>query len=85
MDGKAAAPGKRGARNGRSMQEQARLIIAGVLGALIVLFAALNAQDVEVDWILTTTKTPLIVVMIVFALAGTAAGWLLARHRARRR
>ena len=62
-----------------------RTFIAVVLGAFLVVFAARNSQTVTIHWIFGTTKTPLIVVILVAGLFGFAVGWLLARRRAARR
>jgi len=59
--------------------------VAGVLVALIVLFALFNSQTVTIHWIVTTTETPLIVVIAGCGLVGFAAGYLVARRRASRR
>jgi uncharacterized integral membrane protein len=61
-----------------------RTITAVVLGALIVLFAAVNSQTVTIHWIVTTSQTSLIVVIVGCGLIGFAAGWLFARRRASR-
>ncbi len=58
-------------------------MIAVVLVALVVLFAALNSQSVTIHWLVTTSQTPLIVVIVGCGLIGFAAGWLLARRAAR--
>jgi uncharacterized integral membrane protein len=69
----------------RDTRAQARWIVAAVLAVLVILFAVLNSQDVEVDWIVTTTETPLVVVMALCAVAGLVIGRLLAWQRARHR
>ncbi len=61
-----------------------RAIGAAVLIGLLVLFAALNSQTVTIHWIVTTTQTALIVVIVGCGLIGFAAGWLLARRHAAR-
>jgi uncharacterized integral membrane protein len=66
----------------RSRAERARLVLAFGLGALAVLFAALNIDEVRVDWIVGTWETPLIVVIAVSLALGAALGWILARRRA---
>jgi uncharacterized integral membrane protein len=58
------------------------MITAVVLGALILLFAAVNSQSVTMHWIVTTSQTPLIVIIVGSGLVGFAVGWLLARRRA---
>jgi uncharacterized integral membrane protein len=58
------------------------MITAVVLGVLIVLFAAVNSQTVTIHWIVTTTQTPMIVVIAGCGLVGFAVGYLFARRRA---
>jgi uncharacterized integral membrane protein len=58
------------------------MITAVVLSVLLVLFAAFNSQTVTIHWIVTTSQTPLIVVIVGCGLIGFAAGWLFARRRA---
>ena len=58
------------------------MIGAFLLGALAVLFAVLNLDDVDVNWIVATWQTPLIVVILISALIGAALGWTVARRRA---
>jgi uncharacterized integral membrane protein len=55
-------------------------VLVGALAALAVAFAALNVTQVEVDWILTTSKTSLIVVIVVSLLVGAVLGFALARR-----
>ena len=69
----------------RSRTDQARQVAGIVAAALFVLFAVLNTQSVEIDWIVTTTRTPLIVALIVSAILGAVAGYVLARAWRRRR
>lgn len=66
-------------------REQMRLGGAFVLGALVVLFAALNFDEVQVNWIVGTWSTPLIVVILVSLLVGVAIGWMASRQRSRSR
>ncbi len=65
-------------------REQARMVVAVLIGAFIAAFAVLNLDRVKVDWIVTTTHTPLIVVIVVSFLLGMAGDRLLL-YRARRR
>jgi uncharacterized integral membrane protein len=65
----------------RSRGDQARLILAGIVGGLAIAFAVLNVNKVEVDWIVDTVQTPLIVVIVVSWLVGLALGYGLARRR----
>ena len=52
-----------------------------LLAALGVVFAALNLDDVGVNWILGTWQTPLIVVIALSMLVGAALSWLVTRRR----
>jgi uncharacterized integral membrane protein len=62
-----------------------KMIVAGVLVVLIVLFAIANSQTVTIHWwFITTTQTPMIIVIAGCGLIGFAAGWMFARRRASR-
>lgn len=69
----------------RGNAEKTRTAVALVLGALLAVFAVLNTGKVEVDWILGTAQTPLIIVIAVNLALGFAVGYLLARRGARTR
>jgi uncharacterized integral membrane protein len=58
-------------------RQVAVLVLAGVGGV----FAALNLDEVEVNWILATWETPLIVVIALSMLLGAALAWLVMRRR----
>jgi uncharacterized integral membrane protein len=60
-----------------------RQIAALVLAALGGVFAAVNLDDVKVNWILGTWKTPLIVVIALSLVVGAALGLLVSRSRRR--
>jgi len=70
---------------GRSGAETTRLAVALVAGALIAVFAVLNTDEVEVNWIIGTAKTPLIIVIVVSLAVGAALGYFLARRGAKRK
>jgi uncharacterized integral membrane protein len=56
--------------------------IAGVaLGAVGVAFAAANLDEVKVNWVLGTWRTPLIVVIALCIVIGAGLGLLIARGR----
>ena len=61
-----------------------RQIASIVATALIVLFAVLNTGKVKVDWIFGSTRSPLIIVIVVCAVLGALADRFLV-HRAKRR
>lgn len=58
-------------------------IVVAVAGGLIVLFAVLNSQSVEMHWLVATSTTPLFVVLLVFALLGFAVGYVVGRRGGR--
>jgi uncharacterized integral membrane protein len=60
------------------------LVAAAIAGGLAVLFAVLNLQRVPMHWIGGTTRTPLIVVIVIFGAVGFLFGWLVANRRRRR-
>lgn len=64
-------------------KERNRRIAAIVVGVLIVVFALVNTDKVKVSWIVTSTTTPLIVVIVVTFLLGLAGGYLLHGRRAK--
>lgn len=70
-----------GDRYASMSRDRARLGAAFALGALVVLFAALNLDEVKVNWVFGTWRTPLIVVIVVCLLAGGALGLVLSRRR----
>jgi len=68
----------------RSSSEKLRLAAAGVAGTLAVLFAVLNLDQVNVNWVVGSGETPLIVVIVVSFLLGAAVDRLLAYRSSRR-
>ena len=64
-------------------KDRSRLIAAAILGGLAVLFGVINRHEVEVNWLLGTWETPLIVVIAVSFLLGAALGAFATRRRAR--
>lgn len=66
----------------------ARLVGLGVLGVFLLLFVVLNTRSVKVSFVVTSTRTSLIWVILLSLLVGLAGGMLLSqlhRHRQRRR
>ena len=61
-------------------RENRRLVFALVVGAVAAAFAVLNFDEVEVNWLITTSSTPLVIVIVVAFAAGAVTGWLLARR-----
>jgi uncharacterized integral membrane protein len=62
-----------------------KLIVLGLLAAILVLFALLNTHEVGVDFLLNTWSTSLILVIAISALIGFALGFLTRGHLAGRR
>ena len=61
-----------------------KMITAVLLAVLVALFAVVNSQTVTIHWIVTTSQTPLIVVIAGCGLVGFVVGWTFARRRASR-
>ncbi len=65
-------------------RDRARLVAAGVVGALIAVFAIVNLDQVKVHWLVTTGQTPLILVIGVAFLLGILVDRLAVRARRKR-
>jgi uncharacterized integral membrane protein len=74
-----------GPRAKRSRREVARTTGFVVLAVLITLFAVLNFESVEVNWIFGSGKAPLIIVIVVSLLVGIVLTYLVDRRTSRRR
>jgi uncharacterized integral membrane protein len=62
---------------GPDRRDRARMIALGVIGAVIVVFAVINLNSVEVHWLVTSGSAPLIVVIVLAFLLGVGADRLL--------
>ena len=71
-------------RRRRATSEHLRLAGAALVGGVIAAFALLNFDAVEVDWIIGTWETPLIVVVVISALLGAALDRFLVLRKSRR-
>ena len=69
----------------RPRRERARTVGLVALGIVFALFAVLNLEKVSVDWIIGSTKTPLIIVIAVSMLVGIVLAHLAERRAAKRR
>jgi uncharacterized integral membrane protein len=58
-----------------------RQVAALVLAALGGVFAVANFDEVKVNWILDTWRTPLIVVIALSMVVGAGLGYLVSRRR----
>lgn len=68
-----------------SRDNQTRLVVALVVTVLLVIFALQNTREVRVSFLFFNWDSRMIFVIIVSAVAGAIAGWLLQRSRRRRR
>lgn len=55
-----------------------------VVGAVLVLFMALNSQKVEVNFIFGSAQMPLIIALMIAAALGALVGWAAPRLRSSR-
>ena len=68
-------------RRAKKAPERRRQALAFGLGAFSVLFAVLNFDEVEVNWIVASWQTPLIVVIVLSMLVGAAIAFVVGRKR----
>jgi uncharacterized integral membrane protein len=78
--GRPPAKAKRGSLLAK---ENRRLLYGLVIGAIVAVFAVLNLDEVEVNWVFGTAQTPLIIVIAVSFLLGVATGWIASAGRRR--
>ena len=60
-----------------------RLVLVGVLLAVVVAVAVDNRQDAKVGFLFGDVRAPLIVVVLCATVLGVAIGWLLSRRSRR--
>jgi uncharacterized integral membrane protein len=77
-------PKPAGRQPAKTRRERTSQIVTFAMGGLVALFAVLNFDEVDVNWIVGTWQTPLIVVIAVSLLLGSGLGYFLARRRVRR-
>jgi uncharacterized integral membrane protein len=65
-------------------RDQTKLVAGGAAIALFVVFALINTQQVRIHWVVTTTRTPLIVALLIAAALGAAAVYGFSYTRRRR-
>jgi uncharacterized integral membrane protein len=68
----------------RDRKRDARLVATGVVAVLLVWFALINLQDVRIHFWVTSTKAPLILVIVVAGVLGAAVGGLVSLMSRRR-
>ncbi len=67
----------------RDRRRDTRMIASGVVAVLLVWFALANLQDVSIHFWVSTTKAPLIVVIIISGVLGALIGVMATRRRKR--
>lgn len=55
--------------------------IAVVAVVVLAIFVIQNSQRVEVDFLFTTTETPLVFALLIAGLLGAVIGWAVPRIR----
>lgn len=74
-------------KQGDDLSEKRRTGLRGVapfaLGGLVTALAISNRDEVEVHWLVTTWRTPLVVLIAVSVVSGMVVGWLLGARRRR--
>jgi uncharacterized integral membrane protein len=60
-----------------------KTIAALAVAALLIAFGVSNDNDVPIDWLVGTTDTPLIVVILVSAVLGAILGAVTVRRRSK--
>ena len=63
----------------------AKLIVAGVIGVLLLVFVLQNTDEADVDFLFFSGSYPLWMMAVVVAVLAFAAGWLVGRSRTRRK
>ena len=78
---------QRGGQPKRGGQDRSWKLWLGIVALIIlIVFVVQNSQEVEVDFLFTTTTTPLIFALVFAGVLGALVGWLLPRVlRGRRR
>jgi uncharacterized integral membrane protein len=59
----------------------AKMVLLGILAVILVVFGLLNTDDAQVNWILGTWETSLIVVILLSGVLGFLIGWLVRAKR----
>ncbi len=63
-------------------QDRSWKLWAGLVALLVlVIFVVQNSQEVSVDFLFTTTTTPLVFALVLAGALGALVGWLLPRVR----
>jgi len=66
-------------------KSNSRDVAALVLGVIVVVVALSNREKVKVDWVVTTWRMPLIILICLCLLIGMVVGYFAALRRGRRK
>jgi uncharacterized integral membrane protein len=66
-------------------RDQARTAALVILAVIVTLFAVLNTNEVKVNWIVGSSRAPLIIVIVVSVLVGIILTYFADRRAAKRR
>ena len=80
-----SAPGEKGTTSSRSTRERTRTAALVVLAVVATLFAVLNTESVQVNWILGSGRAPLIVVIVISLLVGILLTYMADRLSRKRK
>lgn len=69
------------AAGGDGKREKTRRITIIALGTLAAVFALLNLDEVKVNFLITTTRAPLIIIIVACLAVGLALGLVAGRKR----
>lgn len=61
-------------------RQTVRVAVMVVTGGILLIWVLANREDTSVDWLFTTTTSPLIVVMLAAALLGFLFGYFSGRR-----
>jgi uncharacterized integral membrane protein len=67
----------------RGQERNWKLWAAVVAAIVLIVFVIQNSQEVTVDFLFTTTETPLIFALAIAGVLGALVGWLAPRVRRR--
>jgi uncharacterized integral membrane protein len=76
-----ATRGDRSRDDGIASRIRPKHVVFGLAVLLLVVFALVNTDEVNVDFVVTDTDVALIVVIVVSAVLGALVGWLAPRMR----
>jgi uncharacterized integral membrane protein len=85
MSANPESPKPTSAQARRPRREQARTATLVALAIVITVFAVLNVKEVKVNWIIGSSRAPLIIVIVVSLLIGIAFRHFAGRRSAKRR